>query len=146
MDGPDPPDGDEETPLQQVAAGLAIGTTLLVAFGLLALDYRFFWIAFPVGFAGLLPLAVGLARLYERRLERGRTAAAPDDREVALARLRERYAEGEIDEAEFEERVERLLQTENVDDARAYLDGREQEATTAGDRSANREAAETERD
>jgi hypothetical protein len=40
-----------------------------------------------------------------------------------MEELRGRYARGEIDEAEFEHRVERLLRTETVADAREYLDG-----------------------
>jgi len=42
----------------------------------------------------------------------------PDDRDEQLATLRERYARGEIDEAEFERRVEDLLETEDGDTAR----------------------------
>jgi uncharacterized membrane protein len=50
--------------------------------------------------------------------------ADPDDgapESDALARLRQRYAAGEIDEVEFERRVERLLETETVEDAAATV-------------------------
>ena len=59
-------DADDESPLEQAAAGVTTGLVLLVAFGLLALDVSWFWIAFPVGFGGLLPAAVGLARYYQQ--------------------------------------------------------------------------------
>jgi len=38
-----------------------------------------------------------------------------DPTDDPLATLRDRYARGEIDEAEFERRVERLLETEDID-------------------------------
>jgi hypothetical protein len=41
------------------------------------------------------------------------SGASPDD--DPLATLRNRYARGEIDEVEFEQRLERLLETEDVD-------------------------------
>jgi hypothetical protein len=45
--------------------------------------------------------------------------AEPSD---PLTILRERYARGEIDEAEFERRVERLLETDSIDAARRSRD------------------------
>jgi len=38
-----------------------------------------------------------------------------DETDEAVAQLRERYARGEIDEAEFEDRLEALLETEDGD-------------------------------
>ena len=111
-----PDDGtDEGTPLEQVVAGVVVALTFLVGFGLLAIGYPWFWIAFPVGFAGVLPAAIGLVRLYESRV-----AAGEDPEADALESLRERYARGEIDEAEFEARLELLLETETVSEAEAY--------------------------
>jgi hypothetical protein len=43
------------------------------------------------------------------------TGFRDDPTENPLATLRDRYARGEIDEIEFERRVERLLETEDVD-------------------------------
>jgi len=40
----------------------------------------------------------------------------------ALATLRDRYARGNLSEPEFERRLERLLETESVDEARTHLD------------------------
>lgn len=131
MASEDDPDGD--SPLEEVAVGAVIALTFLVGFGLLAVGYPWFWVAFPVGFAGCIPLAVGLVRLYESRREAREEADASAD---ALESLRERYARGEIDETEFEERVELLLETESVTEARAYAARREveQEREAAGER------------
>jgi len=110
---------DDDTPLEQTVGGLVVGGILLVAFGLLALGVPWFWIAFPVGFAGVLPAAIGLVRLYERRKDDAEDDQ-PAEQEAALATLRERYARGELTEAEFERKVERLLETETVADAREF--------------------------
>ena len=129
------PDGgeDDDTPLQELVAGVVIAAILLVAFGLLALDVAFFWVAFPVGFAGVLPAALALTKLYEQRRQRrerdGTTDAdVTDERADALAVLRGRYARGELDEAEFEHRLERLLETERVADAKVHVEREKQRA------------------
>jgi len=90
------------------AASLVTGVTLTVAFGLLAAGVDWFWVAFPVGVGAVLPAAVAAAR--DRAEGGSRTGTDIDD---ALATLRERYAAGEIDEAAFEARLERLLETES---------------------------------
>lgn len=46
-----------------VVSGLVSILTLGVAFGLLALGVEFFWVAFPVGFGGVLPVALGVVAL-----------------------------------------------------------------------------------
>jgi hypothetical protein len=46
--------------LALVVSGIITLLTLGTAFGLLALDVEFFWVAFPVGFGGVLPIALGL--------------------------------------------------------------------------------------
>jgi len=61
--------------------------------------------------------------------------AASDSADPALEELRRRYSQGEIDDAEFERRVERVLQTEDREIARHLLD----EQGHHGDRSHNRE-------
>ena len=109
-------DTDEDA-VETVVVGAVSTLVFLVGFGLLALGVPWFWIAFPVGFGGLLPAALGLTTLYrERRATADQSTAAED----ALDALRERYARGEIDDAEFEHRLDALLETESVDDAAAY--------------------------
>ncbi len=52
-------------------------------------------------------------------------ADATDDGDDALARLRERYADGELTDEQFERKVERLLETdtlENVEDRQPERD------------------------
>lgn len=54
---------------------------------------------------------------------------ADDDEDAALAKLRERYANGELTDEQFERKVERLLETdtlENVEDRKRER-GRERE-------------------
>lgn len=113
---------DEETPLEQVVVGIVMALTFLVGFGLLAVGYPYFWIAFPVGFAGVLPAAIGLVRLYESRSE-----STADPERDALDALKGRYVRGEIDEAEFEERLSLLMETESVSEARVYAARRDVE-------------------
>lgn len=131
---------DDGSPLQKVVAGVVTALTLLVAFGLLAMGNPFFWVAFPVGFGGVLPAAVAFTRHYERQRTRAETDDTTSESD-ALETLKRRYARGEIDEAEFERRVDALLRTESVEDARADSARRreERERTVESDREKERE-------
>lgn len=116
-------DGDEPSPLEAIAAGTVTIITLGVAFGLLALGQSYFWVAFPVGFGGGMPLAIGLARWYDsQRNTNESTQVGHSETDTALAALRDRYARGELTDEEFEARVERLLETESVADAESFLE------------------------
>lgn len=134
--------GDDDTPLQEIAAGAVTLVTLGVAFGLLALGYPFFWVAFPIGFGGGLPLAVGLARWYESKEAESddRAGRGRSETDTALDTLRDRYARGELTDDEFEDCVERLLETESVGDARATIE-RARATDDAGERGADEERA-----
>lgn len=96
------------------------------------------WLGFSAAFSVVVPLGLALvvgasialgARLSDDVRGPGREASggssersgpATDD---ALAELRRRYAAGELSEAQFEGRVERLLADEDdPDDARAMLE------------------------
>ncbi|MBP1922786.1 putative membrane protein [Halorubrum alkaliphilum] len=61
--------------------------------------------------------------------------------EQPVAELRDRYATGEIDEAEFERRLDRLLETEPLDER---VDGRSR--TRSADRSVSRSGERRERE
>lgn len=115
---------EADSPLEAAVAGVVTTLTLLVAFGLLAVGYPFFWVVFIVGFAGILPTALALASYYqEQDATSADDAEERSDTEDALETLRERYARGELTETEFETRLETLLETESVDEARAYAAG-----------------------
>ena len=112
MSESDSDDGDtEESPLEQIAAGVTMALIFLVAFGLLALDVAWFWVVFPVGFAGVLPAVIGLVRYYEQSASTAESAADTDD---PLETLKRQYARGEIDETEFERRLDGLLDSDSA--------------------------------
>ena len=124
-------DGDEDSPLEAIIAGAVTIITLGIAFGLLALGQSYFWVAFPVGFGGGMPLAIGLARWYGSHMETNQsTRQGHNETDRALADLRKRYARGELDDEEFEARVERLIETESVADAKSF---RERELKSSED-------------
>jgi Predicted membrane protein len=134
--------GDKTSGLSAVAAGVVTFVTLGAAFGLLALGYPFFWIAFPVGFGGGLPLAIALTRWYESdtATDNNRSRQGHNDTDTSLAELRDRYARGELDDEEFEARVERLLETESVADAKYFAEHRTTPAGGSTDHSRNETA------
>jgi len=90
--------------------GAVSAGTLVVAFTLLAVGFEHFWVTFIVGFGVVLPTATSLAAA--KRKEGSQAETTPQDEDDALATLRQRYAQGEISDAEFEHQVERLLETE----------------------------------
>ena len=95
-----------------LVTGGVTALTLGVAFGLLALGVRSFWVAFPVGFGVILPGAI--AMVHSRRADERRTVAdtRTEQSPTGLEVLRRRYAAGELSDEEFERRVERLLESE----------------------------------
>jgi uncharacterized membrane protein len=116
--------GDGRGERAAVAGGLTTLAILAVAFGAMALGVPYFWVVFPVGFGGVLPLVVAATARRDRATGRASTGAdAPgtgseaDEADEALAALRARYARGDLDEAEFERRLEVVLETETVGDA-----------------------------
>jgi uncharacterized membrane protein len=81
-----------------------------------------------VGYLLLVPLAAFLQEPLVTMLRDDDDSV--DEQQAALDRLRDRYASGEIDELEFERRLERLLETETVEDA-AAKPGRDTDRTRA---------------
>ncbi len=86
-----------------------------LGFIVLALGYSWFWVVWVAGFVSLVPIT---AILSEAIGEADSEEASPADEAGALEVLRERYAAGEIDDAEFERRLDALLGTETVEEAR----------------------------
>jgi len=79
-----------------------------------------FWLALAAGFVAI-PAGFRGIEWYGSRSDDGASGdhadgERADEEQTPLARLRERYTNGEIDEAEFERRVEHLLETESLDD------------------------------
>jgi len=107
-----------DSPVAPLVPGVVTALTMTVAFGLLAAGFEFFWVAFVVGFGGIMPIAVGLAKHAESERDSGENAQRDD----ALSALRRRYARGELTDAEFERRLERLLETESTRDGHAVAD------------------------
>ncbi|ELZ89927.1 SHOCT domain-containing protein [Haloferax sulfurifontis] len=133
---------DEDSALEQLVAGVVVALIFLVGFGLLALGEWWFWVVFPVGFAGVLPAAIALVRIYESRRGDDADESMTTETEDALETLRRRYATGELSEEEFESKVERLLETETVADARESATARRRE----GDASETKRETEFDRD
>ena len=110
-------DTDDTGPsLTSVVDSFVIATTLILGFGLLAAGWGWFWVVFIIGFAGVLPMVSILVAWYESR-------SSSTDESSPLDALRDRYARGEIDEAEFERRLDALLETETERDAAQFSRG-----------------------
>lgn len=117
----------------QSLSGVVTMLTLAVAFGAMFAGVPYWWAAFVVGFGFVLPAVSMLAGR-----DGGETAAAASARGTressttdgahesskrdAMETLRERYAQGELSEAQFEAKLERLLETETLEDARVRVD------------------------
>lgn len=108
----------------------AVGVLALLVLGVGFLDAGLdvvpgvpFWVVFVVGYAVVLPL-VAIALGEDESEPRRGPVVDPDERdaETPLDRLKRRYADGEIDEAEFEHRLERLLETEDETAATEYVE------------------------
>ncbi|WP_372909847.1 SHOCT domain-containing protein [Salinigranum sp.] len=118
-----PPAGERRTVL---LIGLTTLAILAVAFGAMALGVSYFWVVFPVGFGGVLPLVVAYGHRTDGA-DRDResatnasaetTSPAAAGQDEALRTLRARYARGELTDEAFETRLERLLETESVANA-----------------------------
>lgn len=111
---------------ERLTAAVPIAT---LGFGLLALfmGFEWFWMVFVLGFAVLTPLVSVLFGESDEEWEEFTKDAAgattgeddrTDSQQDALETLRDRYARGELTEEQFERKVERLLETETVKDAR----------------------------
>lgn len=133
-----------DTPTERLREN-AVGITsmLVLGLGLLALfsGFSYFWLIFVLGFAVVVPI---VAMLYgdeddveewwdddwwggwgwnqkEKRSEPDREAESDEDTASAadtpLETIRRRYARGELTDAQFERKLELLLETETLEDA-----------------------------
>lgn len=108
-----------DDPLVVLLPGVITTGTLLVAFTLLAAGFEDFWIIFPLGFGGVLPLSIGYS-IYRHATSRQTDPIKETnvnsgfDEDDSLDMLKQQYARGKLSEAEFEHRVEQLLSPETA--------------------------------
>jgi uncharacterized membrane protein len=109
----------EKKRLIGLIAILSFGFTSLFAVLLPAALEPLIRATFIFGFFVLIPLVALLGEdfpLVEAADPGGESASSTATTEDPLATLRERYATGEIGEEEFERRLERLLETEKLEE------------------------------
>lgn len=115
---------------------VAVTTFLVLGAGFVAmfLEVSWFWMVWVLGFAVLVPMLAVLLGVENEDDEEaitesagqttrdaGDTAApeyrgADDSGADALETLRERYARGDLTDEQFERKLERLLETETIED------------------------------
>jgi uncharacterized membrane protein len=106
--------GGDDHPL----VGLTVFAILGAGFLALFAGVEWFWMIWVFGFAVVLPsIGIVAEHVLDDDAPAEESAASETD---PLERLRERYATGELTEAEFERRVERLLETEDRETAREF--------------------------
>ena len=88
------------------------------------------WVVLSV--VPLINIVAGCVYLFRRhQAEQISTPTAQSSKEIAnspedaaIQKLRERYADGELTDTEFEEKVEKMLETESVDDPEAFTESK----------------------
>jgi hypothetical protein len=90
-------------------AGVVSLVVLAVGLTVTAADLPMAWLVWPLGYGVVLPLAIGYAARREASDDHDDSPADPAER------LRQRYVEGEIDELEFERKLEHVIETEAGD-------------------------------
>lgn len=128
------------------ATGVASLLVLGVGLTALFLGYGWFWVVFVVGFAVVVPLVSILAGEDESETDESPMASSEPtgDGDDPLATLRQRYARGELTEAQFERKLEALLETETLEAAEDRARRRGRERVDAGDRPSTVADTETE--
>lgn len=110
-----------------IAAVVVTGTWL----AMLMLDFASeLWLAVMLfGYIAIVPIVSMLfdeeeedAEItHERQSTQRNSESAETDGNDALERLRRRYAEGELTDEQFERKLERLLETETLDDVDTHV-------------------------
>lgn len=113
-----PSDSSRRTRATGIASLLVLGLGLTALF--VGIDW--FWVIFAVGFAVVVPLVSLLAGDESSDGTDGEsgtpsTDAVSADTDDSLVTLRERYARGELTDAQFERKLETLLETETLEAA-----------------------------
>ena len=108
--------------------------------GALFTNQEWWLAALLVGYVLVVPLTEILAGAADEEEDGDEQGATEDeaDAEDPLDTLRRRYAEGELTEAEFERKVERLLATEDEADAETLLERERAEASRERERNTDR--------
>jgi len=134
------------TRLRENATGI---TSLLVTafwMGAMFTDQEWWLAALLVGYVAVVPLVAILFGDEDERREwaddylptddaETDTAAEPTDSTTdALETLRERYAAGELTDEQFERKLERLLDTETLEEAQEWARNRDRERDLEYDR------------
>jgi len=96
------PETTDATARTGAVAGLVSMGVLAVGLTVTAAGLPMAWLAWPVGYGVVLPLSIGYAANQQ----------STDDGTDRLAALQERYVAGEVDQAEFEAELERVLSEE----------------------------------
>ena len=119
----------EETAMGRVRTNVTELTSILVTAVWLTLLFigpgNLWLVVMLVGYIGVVPIVAMLAGDEEVEPELGTDSPTEPTtesqretvRETPLEELRRRYAEGELTDEQFERKVERLLETETLEDA-----------------------------
>jgi uncharacterized membrane protein len=124
-----------------IAAVLVTGTWLALLLLNFPSDSSNLWLAVMLfGYIAVVPI---VSMLFDEEEEAESDAPTGDaensESEDALERLRRRYAEGELTDEQFERKLDRLLETETLEDAEDRARARQHSETESGDRITERE-------
>ncbi|WP_049980794.1 SHOCT domain-containing protein [Halolamina rubra] len=113
--------------LRANATGIVSTLVTAVWLGAMATGQDWWLAAMLVGYVALVPVTAILFGDEEDRAEwlgenehRASESEQREDEETPLETLRRRYAEGELSEAQFERKLDQLLETETMENAEAY--------------------------
>ncbi|WP_336024040.1 SHOCT domain-containing protein [Halobellus salinisoli] len=132
---------ESDDPVVGATALLVLGAGLGSLFGVPILNAVEFWVIFVIGYAVVVPLVsllrgerpgaddrsdanrreqrdAGQTREADQTHETDQTREGREGVDVALDRLRERYARGDLSDEQFERKLERLLETDTPENAR----------------------------